>query len=477
MPTSQRDVALDVLAALRHTVGIYLKECSSHVCRAPFQWVHNQKDNEIANSKSRFEELVRSIFYKVMHEPKISVAIVQFCVVVALLETEKFNSPSFDETMPTKDFSGPLEKAAEDRMLSDVDSFISTESEKLHIQSLNDVKDKLELPAVKKRHITLHIGIIERAKVFIKGQCRTYLRHVSDSNESPTQKMGVVRCSITYGRSLVVESGNEEMEPWFQGGFDLSLQLPHNGEGGITNPLYSVTLANYLRKYWMNKFSFWCRGIISLVEAGMQMQIEANNQSLEAIFKNVKHNTDVYNNVSEPGEYIIHRYHDIECCTRQFVHQYESVEGRIKEMMKRRERLRGSFHSNNAVAGMATATATLPATQDEATQEIEDSLTEQWSRSGSSSEMEAKLRNELVETFLEHRESVGGTSLKQKHEYLEASVGNKLISYPTFSQFMNNTQKNMQKYAGGLKNKHRQLLEAFVASKKKKPASPGLVAS
>ena len=478
--TSQRDLALDVLASLRHTVGIYLKECSSHVCRAPFHWVRNQKDNEIANAKSRFEQLLKSVFYKVTREPKISVAIVQFCLVVAMLETEKFNSGSFEETMPTKEFSGPLEKAAEDRMLSDVDSFIRTESEKLHIQSLKDVKDKLELPAVKKKHITLHIDIIERAKAFMRGQCRTYLRHVSDSNDYPTQKMGVVRCSITYGRSLVIESGNEEMEPWFQGGFDLSLQLPHNGEGGITNPLYSVTLAKYLRKTWMNKFSFWCRGIINLVEAGMQMQIEANNQSLEAIFKNVKHNTDVYNNVSEPGEYIIHRYDDIECCTRQFVHQYESIEGRIKEMMRRRERLSSasSFHSDNAVAGMAPATATLPATQDEVTQETEDSLTEQWSRSGSASEIEAKLRNELVEIFVENISTVGGTSMKRKHGYLEACVGTKRISYPTFRQFMNDKQKNMQKSASGLKITHRQLLEEFVVSeKKKKPDSPAPVAS
>jgi hypothetical protein len=112
----------------------------------------------------------------------------------------------------------------------------------------------------------------------MKGQCHMYLHVISVSNNSPTQKMGTVRCSITYGCSLV-GVGND-MEPWFKGGFDVTLQLPHNGFRGIANPLYSQMVATYLRQTWMTKFSLWSFGIIKLIETGMGMQIEANNHSL-----------------------------------------------------------------------------------------------------------------------------------------------------------------------------------------------------
>lgn len=329
--TSQRELASRVLTSLRVSVGVFLKECKSHVYRAPFQWMHRHKSNEFAMKKGRFERLLKSVFEKVTAEPQISVAIVQLSLVVALLETDKFDSPSFDDTMEAKDCRGPLEKEAEERVLRDVASFICLESEKLHLQSLDDVRSRLDDPGIKRKHILLHDVIIERAKVLMKGQCRTYLRAISVSNDSPTQKMGTVRCSITYGCSLL-GVGNE-MKPWFEGGFDVTLQLPHNGFWGIANPLYSPTVATYLRQTWMIKFSLWCFGIIKLIETGMDMQIEANNQFSESLFKNVKHNTDVYDHVSDPGDYIIHRYEDSDRCTKQFVHQYETVHGRIQEMM------------------------------------------------------------------------------------------------------------------------------------------------
>jgi hypothetical protein len=75
--TLQRELALRVLMSLRVSVGIFLKECRSHVYCAPFKWVRKQKGNEIATSKSRFEGFVKSVFEKVTREPQISVAIVQ----------------------------------------------------------------------------------------------------------------------------------------------------------------------------------------------------------------------------------------------------------------------------------------------------------------------------------------------------------------------------------------------------------------
>jgi hypothetical protein len=315
-------------------VGVFLKECRSHVYRAPFQWMHRHKSNEFSMKKCRFEQLLKSVFEKVTAEPHISVVIVQLSLVVALLETEKFDSPSFDDAMEVKDCRGPLEKAADERALRDVASFICLESKKLQLQSLDDVRSRiLDDPGIKKKHIMLHDDIIERAKILMKGQCRMYLHAISVSNDSPTRKMGTVRCSVTYGCSLV-GMGND-MVPWFEGGFDVTLQLPHNGFRGIANPLYSQTVATYLRQTWMTKFSLWSFGIIKLIETGMDMQIEANNQFSESLFKNVKHNTDVYDHVSDPGDYIIHRYEDSDRCTKQFVHQYETVHGKIQELMSR----------------------------------------------------------------------------------------------------------------------------------------------
>jgi hypothetical protein len=251
------------------------------------------------------------------------------------------------------------------------------------------------------------------------------------------------------------------MEPWFEGGFDVTLQLPHNGFRGIANPLYSQTVATYLRQTWMTKFSLWSFGIIKLIETGMGMQIEANNQFSESLFKNVKHNTDVYDHVSDPGDYIIHRYEDSDRCTKQFVHQYETVHGKIQELMSRRSKRNRAVHSKIA-ASTVTATATL-LSQDEVSQQAEEALSEPWSRPGSSSEIENKLRNELVETFREHIEDVGRTSFKRQHNYLEGCVGAKQISYPTFLAFMMDTRKS----TSGLSIIHRQVLQEFVNEKKK----------
>jgi len=123
------------------------------------------------------------------------------------------------------------------------------------------------------------------------------------------------------------------MESWREGGLSLSVQLPHNGQDGITNTMYSPTVSAYLKKEWMGKFSLWCRGIVHLSETGLEMQIEANNQFSEGLIKNVKHNQDVYSHVSEPAKYILHQYDDSDCSTKQFIHQYETVHGRIQELI------------------------------------------------------------------------------------------------------------------------------------------------
>jgi hypothetical protein len=125
------------------------------------------------------------------------------------------------------------------------------------------------------------------------------------------------------------------MDAWQSVGLNLMVSLPHNGQDGIVNVLYSPTVAAYLKQYWMGNFSLWCRGVINLIEDAMSMQIEANNQFSEALMKNVKYNQDVQSHLSEPADYILHRHEDLEKSMKQFIHQYKTVHGQIQELLKR----------------------------------------------------------------------------------------------------------------------------------------------
>jgi hypothetical protein len=122
------------------------------------------------------------------------------------------------------------------------------------------------------------------------------------------------------------------MEPWREGGLVMT-ELPHNGQDGIKNPLYSPTVAKKLKQMWMGKFSLWTCVVVDLIKTAMDMQIEANNQFCKGLFKNAKHNQDVYNHVSDAGEYILHCYHNSNKPAKQFIYQYETVYRKIQELM------------------------------------------------------------------------------------------------------------------------------------------------
>jgi hypothetical protein len=51
----------------------------------------------------------------------------------------------------------------------------------------------------------------------------------------------------------------------------MSLELPHNGQDGIANPLCSPTMSTYLRDNWMRKFPLWSHGIVDLIEVAMDI--------------------------------------------------------------------------------------------------------------------------------------------------------------------------------------------------------------
>jgi hypothetical protein len=95
-------VARQVLDSLRKFTGIFLKECRSHVYRAPAHWMHSNKSAEFSGVKDSFEDLLRKVFDEATKEPKVTVVIVQLSLVIAMLETEKFCSQSFYDTTETK---------------------------------------------------------------------------------------------------------------------------------------------------------------------------------------------------------------------------------------------------------------------------------------------------------------------------------------------------------------------------------------
>jgi hypothetical protein len=296
--SSRREAAIPIFEALRKKVGIFLKECKSHVYRAPPAWIRAHKSSEFAHTRGRFESLLKCVFLSVLEENSISVAMVQLSIVIAMLETETFVAPSFDGGMSTQDHRGPVELETELRLVEEIDAFIQRESELLRYRSMQEVEDRLsDDAAVKAKHILLHGPIIERAKSMMKGHCCVYLTGISLDSDNSMHKMGTLRCSIVYGRSLAVgddmygrslvvsDDSDDNLCPWKEGGFNLTTKLPFNGQEGLKNPLHSQTVANYLlRRTWMNKTAFWGRGIIDLIENAMDMEIEDSNQFSEAVF-------------------------------------------------------------------------------------------------------------------------------------------------------------------------------------------------
>jgi hypothetical protein len=476
--SSHRDVAKGIVDGLRQqNVLIFLKECKSHVYRAPPTWLKMKKNSAEFPPQTidRFDNILRCVFSFILDENRISNAIVQLCIVIAMLETERFSAPPFDDAMETKDHRGRKEIETEEHLARNIDSFIRNESEKLCIQSLEDVHAQLsDDRKVRANHLLVYSDIVERAKTMMANHCCVYLTGVSlDNDNDSTHRMGTLRCSIVYGPSRVpVEgnrgnhNGNVNLIPWKEGGFDLVVRLPFSGEGGIKNPLHSAKIAHYLKTTWMNKPAFWCRGVIHLLENAMDMQIESSNQFSEAVIRNQKHDQDALDHVSEPADYVLHRWQDTQLCHKQFIRQYDALEGRISEVERRREKKRHreeeQARAMSAAADRGDDTSAFLLTQDELTQKEEDEEGEKWSRCGSIKERDTALRNTLNEIFSGN----GIMAESKKYDYLKGCMpftteSKKMMSYGTFNDFMKGKQKSKK----GLKTEHRELLQEFINMK------------
>lgn len=449
---SRKDAATALLKSLReqYRIGILAKECKSHVYRAVRDWMHKQKGPEFA-AKARLEEVFKGFIVQLLEENRISVVFVKLCLVVAMLQTERFSiSEQFGSSTEVKEHRGPQETAMEQQMTQNVANFIEEESQKLHIATLHEVQSRLgDGTNYRRRHISVHHDIVNRAMALIKNQCCAYLTTITHSNNDSMQSMtGLLRFSIIYGIDPVTDDGS--IEPWKQGGLGVSVKLPFNGFEGdsIKNPLYSPAAATYLLTTWMHKVSLWSRGVIDVLDTAMDMTIEDSNQLSEAMTKNQKYNQEVFEHVSEPAEYLLHRADDSRKSCKHFVQQLNSLPGKIEKMEIRRANKRARKEDAGPVN----------LTQDEQMQEREENVGEQWSRRGSGNEQDSTLRNDLNAIFA----TKGLTSDTTRHASLAAFGAEHdpplpTISYSKFHTFMANPHKS----AKPLNNNHRRLVVAF----------------
>jgi hypothetical protein len=163
-----------------------------------------------------------------------------------------------------------------------IDAFIQSESKKLHVDSLEDVATTL-LEVRDDEHLLLPEPIVARAKSLLKHSCVSLSTVYIDDETDEVR--GTLCCSVVYGREIV----DGVVTPMMEGGLNVGVKLPHNGNHGINNPLYSPTVANYLRDTWMKNISLWSRGVVDLVESALDMEIEGKNQISEAVSRNAKH--------------------------------------------------------------------------------------------------------------------------------------------------------------------------------------------
>jgi len=477
-----KEPAVVVFEALKEEVPTFIKECSSHVCRAPPSWLKGKTKASFRIEKGRIENVFWTAFLSFIRKRHISVLIVKLSVLVALFETEKFVSPSFNETSEVKERRGDNELQSEKQAAEAIVEFIHDESERLHISSLEEVKQQLGADGIETTHIAYHEGIIDRAKSLMERSATVYLSATSVMNSDSSQTQGVLRVSVVYNIICDDLCKGDGLEAMKEGGINVSVLLPFNGRDGLTNPFYSPIIGAYLREEWMFKPAIWSRAIVTVLENALDMEIEDSNQLCEAVIKNAKHNQDAHECAHDPGLYTLSRFRDTEASMKQFMHQYGGLKLKVKALELHRENKRQRTLDTSTPSPPVPA-ASLPAvedsmTQDEKKQQAEEQRGEIWSRKGSNTQSESLLRNDLEAIFLHFKDNIGGRKegrgRSKQFEYIkecldEQTAGN-LMGYALFNQFM----KGEHKSAKGLKHAHRSALQEFVRIKQEEMKRVGV---
>jgi hypothetical protein len=246
----QKDAAVVILEHLLNYVGVCLKECKSHVYRAPPCWMQRRgsKIQGLRTSTERFKVLFKAVFSHVLDIPSISEAMARMSVVIAVLETDRLRRRHLLNLVKYKR-KGSAEKAKEHCAWEAIEEFVKSEAANIQIQSIESVEQKCA-DVSDEDHLILHDGIIKRAKAKLK-PCIVFLKNIA-TDDGTAERVGTLRASIVIGG----RTDQGLARPMIEGGFDINVPMPHCGTTGVRNPLYSMEVANYLRTERLSNFSF-----------------------------------------------------------------------------------------------------------------------------------------------------------------------------------------------------------------------------
>lgn len=119
-------------------------------------------------------------------------------MILAVLETPRFKTPSFSDTSDTHIGRNNEDRKIEMSHANAIDAFIQFESKQLHVGSLEDVA--LLLERRKDEHLLLHEPIVAKAKSLLK-HSSVYLSTVT-IDDATNETLGTLCCSVVYGREI-----------------------------------------------------------------------------------------------------------------------------------------------------------------------------------------------------------------------------------------------------------------------------------
>ena len=389
-------IATDTVAIMRQYVGVFLKSCKSHVYRAPCNWMKNNKNAEVSHIRMELGHMFSAFFSSVLRDEQLSVAIIRMSVLVALLEKEKLQLPSsYSLSTPLQDERTPKNFKKERELATEIEIFVNKESLSLLVKTQDNLSTSINSVG-QKENWKGHDAIIEKAKKNLNF-LSCYLRSIS--REESNGKLGV---SVVYGSCM----RNDKFAAMSQSGFWCPVVLPIESKTAIRNPVYSPTVAKYIRSTWLVRPALWSRAIVNVLENATEMSIEDNNQASEAVFKNVKHNQGAKRYASEPATYLYHRWQD--CCKSEkvFIQQYDVLNKKVTALKSHRSKKQ--------------TTPLDVLTQDEQTQKDEEQEDEKWEAKGLYVCRNDNLRNELQAIF-DDKEI--GHSYKLCHLHVAGTLG------------------------------------------------------
>ncbi len=308
------------------------KQCNSHVHRAIVAWAKTKLDKKPACLrlwKNQFEQIFHYIADIVSAHVNLSDLIARIAVVITMLRTETIACGKFYRNSDTN-VHHPRWQSQD--VASKMDKIIRDESEKLRIQTEQEVTDYLE-------------RICSRDSDSITFDGRNYAQRVVDrmmgvgndpamkfavthlKSVNGTKGMGTVACLYVIAPYDEDEEGEEIVKPKYVGGVEVDVKLPHTSNE-VRNPLYCPEAAEYVMEYWLNRMGLCSQASISIANAALSTSAFASNQSLEGRICWEKHSVStVHQDMSCLASLIHRRYEDMVGVGRLVCNEISKAEG------------------------------------------------------------------------------------------------------------------------------------------------------